>query len=97
MCNKKQNKTNHCSKLQSENYKPLEHVPSTFISDTTTPEPTQLCFHLPPQMPIHLSSVMEEKLRKKNRIRGSHAAVVRYGDEGSVAWMPDLVACSLAF
>lgn len=58
------------SKHQSENYKAVEQVPSTFISDIATPEPAQLCFHLPPQTPIHLSSVMEEKSRKKEQDEG---------------------------
>lgn len=94
MCLLDGNQTEACcfSLLRSEHQEPEEHVPSTFISDTTMPGPTQLCFHLPPQTTIHLGSgVMEEKLREVNRIKGSYALVDRYGDEGRVAWMPDLV------
>lgn len=67
---RRKKKKNYHSKHQSENYKAVEQVPSTFISDIATPEPAQLCFHLPPQTPIHLSSVMEEKPRKKEQDEG---------------------------
>ncbi|KAJ4941728.1 hypothetical protein JOQ06_011603 [Pogonophryne albipinna] len=46
----------------------------------------------PPQTTILLGgSVMEEKLREVNRIKGSYALVDRYGEEERVAWMHDLV------
>lgn len=65
-----------------------QHVPSTFISDTTAPGPAQLCFHLLPQTTIHLGcGVMEKKRREGNRIKGSYALLGRYGGEERVAWL----------
>lgn len=64
----------------------------TFISDTTKPGFTQLCFHLLLQMAIHLGcGAMDEKFGEGNRIKRSYALVDRYGSKERVVWMPDLV------
>lgn len=56
----------------------MEHVPSTFISDTTVPGSIQLCFHLPPQTTIHASSEMEETLKGKEQDQG----ILRFSGQG---------------
>lgn len=54
-------------------------------------DPHNCVFICPHKTTIHLSGVMQEKLREGNRIKRSYALVVRYSVEEMVAWMPDLV------
>lgn len=65
----------------------LPHV----ISGTAMLDPHNCVFICSNKTTIHLSGVMEEKLRERKRIKGFYTLVVRYDVEERVAWMPDLV------
>lgn len=61
------------------------------ISGSAMLDPHNCVFICSNKTTIHLSAVMEEKLRERNRIKGFYTLVVRYDVEERVAWMPDLV------